>query len=117
MSIGSDLLTQFKASLAEFGEGLTVTRRAASQGGAATTQTVTFIVKPITVGNTAPLTMEGNLSGQEDNAYIFSCAGDEDVKEAIDEVTYNGDTYRLVNVNPRSAGGVKVSLACTGVRT
>lgn len=105
-----------QAQCEKYGEALTVTRRATTQGGTATTQSVYFIVKPLTVGNSMPVTMEGNLSGAEDNAIIFSCAGDQDVREVVDSITYRSSSYRLANVNPRPWGGVDIWKHCTGVR-
>ena len=109
-------IERFRAQCVKYGQPLTVSRRASSQGGSATTQTVYFIVKPMAIGDTSPITSEANLSGQQDNPYTFTCAGDEDIRESVDRIYYGGMYYRVSNANPYMWGGEAVGLACTALR-
>ncbi len=80
------------------------------------TQNIYFIVKPMSIGDTSSITMDGNVSGNQENPYEFTCAGDQDVREGVDRILYGGFYYRLSNSNPQVIGGIAVALQCTGLR-
>lgn len=117
MASGADLLLRTMALVEREGHLLTVTRRPDAQGGSVTTQQIYFLVQPLTIGDDTEIVMEGMVSARQRNSYRFICAGDKDVREAVDRVTYNGFDYEFTNVNPREVQGTAFALHCTGVRT
>jgi hypothetical protein len=115
MSIGADLLTQFKAALSTYGEALTVTRRSTTAPGATEAeQSVTFIIKPMT-DMTAIIAMEGDVNAGTSDPHIFSCAGDTDIA-TTDRITWKGGTYRVALVQQFPVGGVVVDKKCHALR-
>jgi hypothetical protein len=67
-------------------------------------------------GDVISLRIEAGINVANQNAYDFVCAGDQDVKEAVDTVAYGGSNYQIVNVNPQVLNGTPVTLHCIGTR-
>lgn len=112
---GASLAGIVSGRVTQFGQALTVTRPATAQGGAVTTRSVTFLPQPLNARSAAALQLEAGFNVGEDNPYDFVCVGGSDVLEN-DAVSYNGFTWRVVNINPQMLGGTAVTLHCYATR-
>jgi len=113
---GLTLQTNRAALIRREGELLTVTRRAATMGGTPATQSVYFLVQPVGKDESLPLQIEGTINAANNSTQRFICSGAENVVEALDSITYSGETYDLVQVTPHRRQGVSLALHCIGVR-
>lgn len=116
---GAQKLARFKQILKLHGEYVTVTRRAAATGGAPTTQTLRCLPEPLTAAQGNQLGVEGSLNLSDSNAYDFVFAGDADVRESVDTVTFQGQVWKVLNINPgRDAGtSFTIHLFCSRFQT
>lgn len=117
MSLGTRLGAMSGNIIRRYGELLTVTRRAATEGGAGTTSTVRFLVQPLSPTGWSSLAIEGALTAGESEAKDFVCTGSDDVREAIDEITYQSQQFRVHSVDESRIAGANVARHCVGIRT
>lgn len=110
------LLEQTRRHIQRNGQQLTVTRRPATQGGSATTQSIYFLPQPDRE-YAAALSVEGVDNAASSDPYIFVCAGDTDVDAATDRIAYRSAKYRITRVDPRVIAGVVVAQHCHAVKT
>ncbi len=105
--------TQWIQSL---GEPVVVTRRATMGGGTVTAQTLYCLPEPLKVNGSGPMDEEGLLNVGEENPHDFVFDGDADVQETTDVITWNGQKWRVLNVNPQRLNGLTVLLHVYGAR-
>jgi hypothetical protein len=112
------LKQSFQQLIAALGEPVVITRRAETGGGAATTLTFTCLPEPLRVDRqrAGALNEEALLNVGEDNPHDFVFDGDADVQETTDTITWNGQKWRVLNVNPQRVNGLTVLLHVYGAR-
>lgn len=107
-----------KRMIRRLGMPLTVTTRAAAQGGTPTTRTIYFLPQPISEQYQMPdYLVEGNTNVKQGVQTNFKCAGDESIHEVTDYITYNSFYWRVSRVVPMNPyKGTPTSLTVVCVR-
>jgi len=115
-SLGSRLLASEKRLIELYGEPVTVSRRATTQGGMVSSQTLTCFARPIRAEDDVSLKLEGISNLSAAMPHLFRFAGAADVQEATDEVAYQGYIYQIVQVTVRRVDSVTICTFATGIR-
>lgn len=113
---GGRLQAATKTIVRQHGEQVTVTRRAATDAGTATTQSLYCLPQSVSDREMASLVASGTVNLSDPRPFRFVFAGDADVRESVDSVAYGSQNYRVFNTAPQVEAGTVVSLHAYGVR-
>lgn len=102
--------------LGTFGEVVTITRRAATAGGAATTTTASCMIQVLGATGYSQLRTEGLLNANETEAHMFLFPSGTVIAEAIDSITHQGQTYKVLMQDEYTLQGVTVLPYAIAVR-
>lgn len=104
-------------AICQFGEWVTVNRRASTQGGAITSQRLRCMPQPVSWTNASQLGIEGidNIAESMPVNFIFEYTAD--IDPVKDTIVWNGWNHRVLTVKPNRLHSTTLGKEALGIRT